>query len=121
EASSDPSFNWERIYREYEATVDWPGCTFWRELAAFYPDAPVLLSVRDPADWYDSYRATIHGPVTGGFPPDGSGSWNAMVQEVIVKRSFAGEPHDRDHLLRRFDQHVDEVARAIPASRLCIY
>ena len=47
--------DWDAIYEGYTATVDWPGAAFWRELAAAYPDAKVLLSVRDPQEWYESY------------------------------------------------------------------
>ena len=40
--------DWDAIYDGYTATVDWPGAAFWRELAAAYPEAKVLLTVRDP-------------------------------------------------------------------------
>ena len=38
----------EEIFGGYQATVDWPGGFFYRELAERYPDAKVLLSVREP-------------------------------------------------------------------------
>jgi hypothetical protein len=40
--------DWEAVFGGFQATVDWPGCTYWRELTAAYPEAKVLLSVRDP-------------------------------------------------------------------------
>jgi hypothetical protein len=49
----------EEIFGGYEATVDWPGGFFYRELAERHPDAKVLLSVRDPEAWENSYRQTI--------------------------------------------------------------
>ena len=42
------------------ASVDWPGCRFWRDLASHYPDAKVVLTIRDPADWYESISNTIY-------------------------------------------------------------
>ena len=39
---------------DYQATVDFPGCVFWRELTEAYPEAKVLLTVRDPEKWYES-------------------------------------------------------------------
>jgi len=42
--------DWEGFLGGYEAAVDWPASAFWRELAASFPDAPVLLSVRDTAE-----------------------------------------------------------------------
>ena len=32
----------------------------WRDLAAHYPDAKVVLSVRDPGKWWDSMNATVY-------------------------------------------------------------
>ena len=49
----------EPISAEYQATVDWPGMCFWRELGAAYPEATVILTVRDPERWYDSAAETI--------------------------------------------------------------
>src|SRR5262245_40480811 len=51
--------DWEKIYGGFAATVDFPGCTFWRELTEFYPEAKVLLTVRDPEKWFESTQATI--------------------------------------------------------------
>src|SRR5262245_19137133 len=51
--------DWEAIFNGFVATVDFPGCTFWRELADYYPDAKVLLSVRDPEQWFESTQETI--------------------------------------------------------------
>jgi Sulfotransferase domain len=52
----------------YEASVDWPACTFYEELLQRHPDAKVLLSVRDPERWYESTRNTIYeiNKVTAG-------------------------------------------------------
>jgi hypothetical protein len=51
--------DWTAIFDGYLATVDYPGCTFWRELIEFYPSAKVLLTVRDPEEWFDSTQQTI--------------------------------------------------------------
>ena len=49
----------EQIFAGYAAAVDWPACTLWRELLAAYPDARVILTVRNPVDWYESFSRTI--------------------------------------------------------------
>lgn len=51
---------WDRLFESYQATVDWPGCTFYQELLAHYPDARAILSVRDPEAWYKSATDTIY-------------------------------------------------------------
>jgi len=51
--------NWNEIFDGFQSTVDWPGGYFYRELADFYPEAKVLLSVRDPEAWERSMRETV--------------------------------------------------------------
>jgi len=109
--------DWDAIYDGYDATVDWPGAAFWRELAGQYPDAKVLLTTRDAQEWYESYAATIRQPILSGE----LGTWSDMVREVIVERDFGGEPNDRDHLVAAFEQHNDDVIATIAPDRLLVY
>ena len=51
--------DWNRLFDGYRATVDLPGCVFYRELMENYPEAKVILTMRDPERWYDSARQTI--------------------------------------------------------------
>lgn len=111
--------DWETVFADYRAMVDWPGCAFWRELTDAYPDAKVLLSVRDPEKWFESYHATIYRGVNGGIAD--ADDWNEMVQAVIVERDMEGNPHDRDHLVDAFRRHVSEVEATVPAERLLVF
>jgi hypothetical protein len=90
--------DWDELLSGYEATVDWPGAAFWRELHAANPDAPVLLSVREsPEAWWDSMERTIipivSGPPVPGDPDGGRGQ--AMIREMLRTR-LTPEWADRD-------------------------
>src|ERR1700689_4862163 len=61
--------DWEAIFAGYHAVVDYPGAQFWRELTAYYPNAKVLHTVRDPDQWFDSTQATIFAPDSIGTRP----------------------------------------------------
>ena len=50
----------DRLFEGYQASVDWPSCNFWREQMAWYPEAKVILSERDPEAWYRSIMNTIY-------------------------------------------------------------
>jgi hypothetical protein len=39
--------DWVQLFKEYEATVDFPACIYYRELMEVFPDAVVILTVRD--------------------------------------------------------------------------
>jgi len=42
---------WDELLDGVRSTADWPGGYFYRELMEAYPDAKVLLSVRDAQSW----------------------------------------------------------------------
>jgi hypothetical protein len=52
--------DWDEFLGGYEASVDWSACAFYEQLMERHPDAKVLLSVRDPEQWYESMRSTIY-------------------------------------------------------------
>src|ERR1700744_2762672 len=66
ERALDGNPDWPALFGESEATVDWPGGFFWRELSEAYPDAKVLLSVRDHNSWEPSFRETVWEMGHGG-------------------------------------------------------
>jgi len=118
------SRDWDTIFRGYRATVDWPAAAFWRELAERYPDAKVLLSLRDAERWHASVMHTIYPMMTRSLPadaPEALREFRAMVHELIVERTFDGRLGDRDHAVRAFERHNRAVIDAIPASRLLVY
>ena len=51
--------DWNDSSPTTRATVDWPACAFWREIADANPDAVVLLSSRDADGWWKSANNTI--------------------------------------------------------------
>src|SRR5439155_9959701 len=46
--------DWDDFLADYVAAVDWPASSFWPELSEAFPEAVVLLSVRDPHAWFAS-------------------------------------------------------------------
>ncbi|KAL1923999.1 uncharacterized protein VTP21DRAFT_7034 [Calcarisporiella thermophila] len=42
--------NWDKVFADFSSTVDWPAATFYRQLMAKYPDAKVILTVRDSSE-----------------------------------------------------------------------
>ena len=57
-AKGEPT-DWEDLYQGYQACCDFPSCHFWRELMDAFPTARVVLTVRDPENWYKSMSETI--------------------------------------------------------------
>ncbi len=115
-ANGEP--DWPAIFKGYGAAVDFPTAAFWRELAGVYPDAKIILSLRDPEKWYESAQETILSPMlSAGFEHMPF----APVVKSVVHRFFDDEIHDHDHLIRKFNQHNEDVIRTIPKDRLLVF
>ena len=66
-ASRGQPVDWDQVLEGYQAVVDWPACAFYRELHARYPEARVILGVREAESWYQSARETIY-PISHAIP-----------------------------------------------------
>ena len=79
-------------YEGYRATVDWPSCNLWAALADTFPDAKIILTLRDADAWYDSIMNTIYLSSSMRAKSDdaterASGEW---AMEIIWDRVFGG-------------------------------
>lgn len=110
--------DWDAIFDGFAATVDFPACTSYAALAEHYPEARVILSVRDPERWYQSTQDTIFAPHWIEFLP---GSPAAGFMKATVNDYFDDRMHDRAHLLECFENHIEAVRAAIPADRLLVF
>jgi Sulfotransferase domain len=129
--------DWDGVLGSYEATVDWPACSFYAELLERNPDAKVLLSVRDPERWYESTRQTIYkiGKISTGSPFSRLGfallsrlvfgsfktGQGPMTEEIIWQGTFDGRFEDKDHAIEVFNRHNQEVQRRVPQEQLLVY
>lgn len=107
--------DWPKLFDGYVAQVDWPGASFWPELVEAYPDALVLLSVRDPDGWYKSATSTIFHGMTEGAR-DGDGWMTAMLR--LFDERFSSDLENRSAMIDAFERHNDRVRSAVPADRL---
>ncbi len=106
---------WDQVFANYQSCVDWPSARFWREIAAHYPDAKVLLTLRDPERWFASVHATIY-PVIESWParePAHFRDTMEMAHEIIVAQTFGGRLDER--------AHAEDVRRTIAPERLLAY
>ena len=115
---------WDAIFSGFRATVDWPGCHYWRELAAHYPEAKVLLSVRDPDSWYESVHETIFRAMTETdeerVPPSVRNQLK-MARALVLEGDFGGRFEDREHAIGVYLAHNEAVKNAFPPDRLLVY
>lgn len=115
--------DWEEVFAGYRATVDWPSCHFWRALAARYPDAKIIHTIRSsPEVWYRSFSRTIAEAMSEPPPDDHPlREWWDAVHRIIVEETFGGRPDDEETAIAAYNRREEEVRAAIDPSRLLVY
>lgn len=106
--------DWNELFAGYAAAVDWPASGFWPELSAAYPEALIVLSVRDPESWWRSAHETIF-PSIDSVPPDSD--WRKMIDSMMASR-FIRDLEDREACIAAFERHNAQVRETAPADRL---
>ena len=120
----EQSMDWDEIFRGFHATVDWPAARWWREIAAHFPDAKVLLSVRDPEAWYKSVTDTIYQPMKSPAPdgvPELVRLQSEMARKAILSETFDNRFEDKAHAIEVFQKHNQAVRDAIDPARLLVF
>lgn len=138
-AADGESINWDTIFENYHSAVDWPSCAFYEQQMRAYPDAKVLLSVRDPEKWYESVSNTIyqmhHRVGVSLLSRFLSYLGKALIQlvqphmkrtfrmqtAVIWDGTFAGNFEDKAYALAVFNRHIEEVKGTVPPEKLLVY
>ena len=116
--AADGQADWDAIFAGFESTVDYPGCVFWRDLMQFYPSAKVLLSLRNPQDWFDSTQQTIFSDEHN--KPFAKSALSEFFAKTVFD-AYSNRIHDRDFMVAAFERHNAEVERVVPRERLLVY
>ena len=135
ESVAEGSPDWERIFGDAQSTLDWPSARYYRALMDYYPDAKVLLSVRDSEAWVRSMRATVwgmfHGDSVIHHVSDTRAVLDPLWQRYVAlmrritweQRSgvLAGDTSTDAGLAAVMNRWNDEVKSTVPAERLLVW
>lgn len=130
--------DWGKVLDGYRSALDWPASHFWREQAAAYPTAKIILTVRDPHSWFRSFRLLMSGPSSistdnpEDLPPSAAEALGALqrlrpVMEMIGRSYFGPEWRfqqdmtDEDAAVAAFERHNAVVRDTVPAERLLVF
>jgi hypothetical protein len=129
-AAIDGDVDFDRMYEGFESTIDWPGCTYWKQLIEHYPDAAVLLNYRDFDGWYKSVENTIvavrKASMAGELKPDANRPapppelWQ-VIGKLIYEVDFEGNFEDRDWMRNMYEARIEEIKSTVPAERLTVF
>jgi len=108
----------EEITKGYVACVDSPLCFMYKELMELYPDAKVLLNVRDADRWFSSWNGLMKMVERVRFARFLNKRIKMFLEFLDVMRpkyNLVGS--EADHLAQ-FERHNAEVRAHVPADRL---
>jgi hypothetical protein len=121
------------IFQGFEATVDWPGAYFYRDLLDLYPDAKVLLSVRSSEAWVRSMHDTIWGVIYGDslmrhlsdawrvVDPQWDGYLNLMAEMWRRSGLIEDATTTGEEMAAAMERYHREVQDTVPAERLLVW
>ena len=113
--------NWDEVFAGYRSQVDWPGAHVWRELAAAYPQAKVIHTVRSEGQWWKSFSNTIAALLTSSDPGPAPPHIRTMMEvaaQFIGPQMLGG---DRETALMAYRRRTEQVRAAIPSERLLVF
>ena len=130
-AARGETVDWRALLEGYRSTLDWPAASFHAEIMEAYPEAKVILTVRDPEAWYESTLNTIYGaPKTAYaspvisllrlFAPQTERA-TRMTEGVIWEGTFSGRFEDKEYAIGVFERHIEEVKERVPPEKLLVY
>ena len=119
----DEVFNNGKV--KYTATCDFPAALFWKEQLSRYPNAKVILTVRDGNKWYDSAVDTIFTgtPVCNDWFGLSAVKCIGMLPEKLAELLFEALFHgdwSKENMIRKYNEHNDRVKKECPKEKLLI-
>lgn len=129
--ASPETADWEAIFAGFTATVDFPASVAYPELIAKYPNAKVILSIRDAPGWAKSVSETIWSPYSGELSwvlwPTKAGF--QRMTRAFRARFFgdadggvaSGAIFDPKRLEERFEAWNAQVIANVPKEKLLVF
>jgi len=121
--------DWNHVFANYTAAVDFPASCVWRELMVAYPDAKVLLTLhpKGAEAWYESTIETIYFTenrwqfqVLRLTTPFGR-KFGDMSRKLLWERTLKGTMNGRGRAIAQYKQHIEDVKAAAPPDQLLVY
>lgn len=114
------------FYEDYTAAIDFPSSFFYKELLEKYPNAKVVLTVRDSNKWYKSTLDTLYYSKQKLFHLWITKFGNmllfkSMLMKLIWNGHYEGKFEDKEFAIQRYEKWNEEVKATIPADKLLVF
>lgn len=123
DAADGKPVDWDKLFKGYAAAADLPPAHFWKELMNYYPEARIVLTIRDSESWYNSAHNTIFEQSRGRDSGPGSKrtAHQDLMHKIVIQQTFDERMADRDHVIKAYERRNEEIQRRVPPERLLIF
>ena len=117
---------WNDIFQGYQSIASFPAWALYKEMLEQFPDARIVLTVRDKEEWFNDINA-------GDYAAFKADPWwlfsvspvkrvmKKLEDLLIIERKYSGRLHDKKYALKVFEEHIQEVRRVVPEDKLLIF
>ncbi|MCA9998722.1 MAG: hypothetical protein KDE56_23320 [Anaerolineales bacterium] len=122
-ALNGKSVNWNALFQSYQSAVEWPTISFLPQLINHFPQAKIILTMRDPDSWYESATTTIFPGLeaTAKHPDPEIRERSTLNRRLILEHVFSGKYWDKVQAIHIYQNHIEAVEKLVPADRLLRY
>lgn len=115
--------DWKQLFARYAACMDHPTCLHYKELMEVFPDARVILNVRDPERWFASWQTLFEGlgvmRAIGRFVPRVRRAID--IPDVLIRDGQMKGSIDHDSNIAEYLRHNAEVIATVPSGKLLVF
>ena len=111
--------------------MDFPAGYYWEEIMNNFPDSKVILTLRDPEEWYKSIAGTFLFNIGIGSQKIPFGkwfynlfywkSWRFQKMNTKLWGDFFHEDLSKENIIMRFNEHNQNVIKKCPQERLLVF
>lgn len=127
--------DFEAFFSDYNSIIGFPGYIFHQDLKARYPEAKVILSHRDPKEWYDDISSTVfesesshvnkqYAREASSIDPylgDCIDRIHALQVRMLEEDYFEGRFSEKDYAVNRYSEWNDEIKEMYGEDELLVY
>ena len=129
------NIDFDSLFDGFQSTVDFPGFMHYKVFMEKYPEAKVVLTDRDPEEWYQSALNTVYSasPTTIGkklqliMKMMTSARFRKLAKAFKLLKNhlwaghFEGRFHDKEFAIAKYNSFNEEVKASVPADKLLVY
>ena len=112
--------DWQTFFSPYEV-ADWPVALCYEDIIRAHPETKVMLSVRDPEGWFESFSSNLKLAQTFNPPIPQVRRIKRFSEDYVINGFLEGKSSDKAFMLEFFERHTERVKALVGAENLLIY